>query len=310
MESVMPIARSCRAVCFVLLLVCVVPAFAIKRGDVVVIREDADLKISGKAVGKIKAGDVARVHGVRGAWVEVGEKPRGWVRTENVLTDEEGLEHVNKLLGKRPEDADLLITRARMQLSLTGVREPELSRRLKSAEIDLREAERRAPENAEVRYYQAQIELRRNDAEAAISKLNEAIELNAKDGRYFAERGRLLERKDDRASSLQDYEKAADLGAADAQMLNELAWSYATNTDSAKRDGGKAVKYATRACELTHYDDYKTVDTLAAACAEDSDFPGAIRWQEEAIRICTNPSQKKQLQERLKMYRLNQAYRE
>jgi Flp pilus assembly protein TadD len=293
-----------------LLLAFATPAWAVKRGDVVVIRQDADLKISGKVVGKVKAGDVSRVHSVRGAWVEVGETPRGWVRTDNVLTEDEGLAHVTELLDKDPKDATLLITRARMHLSLASGGEPELSQRLKSAESDLREAQRRSPENADVRYYQAQVELRRNDAEAALRKLNEAIDLNTKDGRYFAERGRLLERKQDRAGSLQDYEKAADLGAADAYMFNNLAWSYATSTDSAKRDGTKAVKYATRACELTHYDNYMYVDTLAAACAEDSDFPSAIRWQKEAIRICNDPIEKRRCEERLKMYQLNQPYRE
>jgi tetratricopeptide (TPR) repeat protein len=285
-------------------------ALAVKTGDVVVIKQDADMKVSGKVVGKVKAGEMWRVHGVRGAWVEVGEKTKGWVRTDNVLGEQEALEHVSKLIDEEPGEAKLWITRARMRMSTQGMRGEELLQRLQAAEADLREAQKQAPANGEVRYYQAQIDLRRNDVDSALTRLNEAIELSDKDARFFIDRGRLLLQQGRKREAMQDMEQVVTLKSADAWTYNNLAWWYATDYDSSVRDGAKAVKYATEACELTHYNNYAFVDTLAAACAEANDFPGAERWQNEAIKICNDPAQKRALEGRLKQYQLNQPYRE
>lgn len=298
----------CRLAMLVLLIAA--PAWAVKSGDVVVIKQAANLKISGKMVGQVKAGDIRRVHGVRGAWVEVGDKPRGWVRLDNVLNEQEGLDHISKLLQDKPDDIQLWITRARMHLAVTALPEADVEPRLALAESDLLEALRQAPANAEIRYYQALVALRRNDLELAQQKLNEAIDLNDKDARFFAERGRLLERAEDKAGARRDYEQVAELDQADEIMYNNLAWWYATNTDAAARDGTKAIKYATEACKLTDYKNFMYVDTLAAAYAEANDFPNAIRWQEEAIKLCNDPIEKHRCEARLEMYRLNQAFRE
>lgn len=283
---------------------------AVQKGDVVVIKQDADMKVSGKVVGQVKAGEMWRVHGVRGAWVEVGDKTKGWVRTDNVLSEQEALQHVSKLIDDEPGEAKLWITRARMRLSTQGLHGDELSQRLEAADADLREARKYAPASGEVRYYQAMVALRRADHEEALTKLNEAIELHKEDARYFAERGRLLMQSNRQKEAMQDLEQVVALKAADALTYNNLAWWYATDYDSAVRDGAKAVKYATEACELTHYNNYAFVDTLAAACAEANDFPGAERWQNEAIRICNDPTQKRGLEARLKQYQLGQPYRE
>jgi tetratricopeptide (TPR) repeat protein len=309
--SLQPIRVLLPSIATVLLsMVLPAPALAIKTGDVVVIKHDADMKVSGKVVGKVTAGEMWRVHGVRGAWVEVGEKTKGWVRTDNVLGEQESLEHVSRLIEEQPGEAKLWITRARMRMATEGLHGEELSQRLAAAEADLNEAQKRATANGEVRYYQALIELRRNERDNALAKLNEAIGLNDKDARFFTERARLLMLSERESEAMQDLEQVVTLKAADAWTYNTLAWRYATDYDSSVRDGAKAVKYATEACELTHYNNYAYVYTLAAACAEASDFPGAIRWQTEAIRICNDPTQKRGLDEKLKQYRLNQPYRE
>jgi tetratricopeptide (TPR) repeat protein len=284
--------------------------WAVKPGDVIVIKQDAPLKVSGKVVGSVKSGEMLHVQSVRGAWVEVGEQTRGWVRTDNVLGQQESLEHIAKLLDDKPNDPALWITRAKMNLSTRGIREPELSRRLQAAENDLLEAARRAPANAEVRYYQAVIAVRRSQFDDALKKLGEAIELDSKDARFYAERGRLLQSQFRIVDAAEDYEQVVALGKANANMYNDLAWWYSTSNDSSLRDGVTAVKYATQACELTHYNNFMYVDTLAAACAEANDFPNAIHWQEEAIKICNDPTEKPACEARLKQYRLDQAYRD
>jgi hypothetical protein len=49
------------------------------------------------------------------------------------------------------------------------------------------------------------------------------------------------------------------------EVLNKLAWLLATCPDARLRDGVRAVRYAERACEQTHYGVTLLVGTLAAA---------------------------------------------
>lgn len=277
------------------------PVWAVEEGDVVVIKQDADLKDSGKKVGAVKTGDVLKVHEVRGAWVQVGEKVRGWVRAENVSTQDDAVAHVSKLLEEKPGDVKLLITRARMYLS---------AERYEAAELDLAEAQRLDPAGAEPLYYLAVLDQQRGNADVALKHIDKAIELDGENHRYYALRAKLHHRQRDIASATKDYEKVIALGGGDAETYNALAWWYATNPDMASRNGGLSVKYALKACELTHYHNFMHVDTLAAAYAEFNDFTKAVMWQEEAVRLCNVPSEKAACESRLKQYRLQQPYRE
>ena len=67
---------------------------------------------------------------------------------------------------------------------------------------------------------------------------------------------------------------------------------------------------ATTACELTQWKEFGYLDTLAAAQAEAGDFTAAVKYQQQAIAGATDASERKEITERLKLYRNNQPYRE
>ncbi len=85
----------------------------------------------------------------------------------------------------------------------------------------------------------------------------------------------------DTATTIRYLNQAVRAGATAAN--NELAWLLATNNDVELRDGAAALTHALRA--VTNLRSSATLDTLAAAYAEATQFDAAIRTQEEALNL-------------------------
>ena len=88
------------------------------------------------------------------------------------------------------------------------------------------------------------------------------------------------------------------------------AWILATSPDASYRDGRRAVAAATRAAELTKWNDGQVLSTLAAAYAEAGDFANAVRWQKQALqRPTAGGSDSKPEQDRLALYKTGKPFR-
>ncbi len=101
--------------------------------------------------------------------------------------------------------------------------------------------------------------------------------------------------------------------AALAAYLNGRAWRQATYPAAELRNGPEAIENATRACELTNWQNPEYVDTFAAAYAETGDFDSAIKWQKKAIDLLSEqqrPLYWPDFEFRLKQYELGQPARQ
>jgi Zn-dependent protease/Tfp pilus assembly protein PilF len=83
--------------------------------------------------------------------------------------------------------------------------------------------------------------------------------------------------------AIADYQEAVRRDPTFADGWNNLAWLLATCPEEHHRDGGKAVEYALRACELSDWKDARHLGTLSAAHAEVGSFAEAVRWQRQAL---------------------------
>jgi Tfp pilus assembly protein PilF len=113
--------------------------------------------------------------------------------------------------------------------------------------------------------------------------------------------------------AIEHYNEALRLRPDSPDVLNNLAWLLATCTDAHIRDGAQAIKYAKRACELTHYNMTPLVGTLAAAYAEVGRFDDAISTAQKACTLASKSGEQDLLrrnQELLALYRAHQPYRE
>jgi len=114
----------------------------------------------------------------------------------------------------------------------------------------------------------------------------------------------------DYPAALRSVEEALALDVDDAAAHNNKAWLLATCLDEQFRDGKLAVEHATRACELTDWQNAGFIDTLAAAYAEEGDYEAAVRTQQQAIDLDTAGVYGDQFVERLELYQTETPYRE
>lgn len=147
--------------------------------------------------------------------------------------------------------------------------------------------------------------LKQGEAEIAVDDYDAAIERRPDYAPAFFGRANALVVQGRYWQALADYRQAIRLDPQCAPAYDNLAWLLASAPLSEHRNGKQAVEMATKACELTAWNDAGPIATLAAACAEARDFAGAIHWQRRAIELA--PDQKP-LKSRLLTYLARRPY--
>lgn len=112
------------------------------------------------------------------------------------------------------------------------------------------------------------------------------------------------------AEAVADYEKALKLEPKESGILNNFAWVLATSPDEKVRDGARAVKLATEACEASEYKLAHIISTLAAAYAESGDFESAQKWAEKAVELDDKNEHGDELKKELENYKAGKPWRE
>jgi tetratricopeptide (TPR) repeat protein len=145
----------------------------------------------------------------------------------------------------------------------------------------------------------------------AIQDWSEVIRIQPKFAMAYISRGIAYHYKKEYDKAIQDFSEVIRLDPKAADAYNWLAWLLATCPKDSVRDGNKAVKLATKACELSEWKVASYLGTLAAAHAETKHFQEAVKWEKKALALgyATNEGREKARQ-RLKRYEEEKPYRD
>jgi len=178
------------------------------------------------------------------------------------------------------------------------------------AEAHYNEAIRLDPGYAEPRNNLGVVCLRQGKLVEAAAHYNEAIRLDPGYAGPHNNLGVVRFHQGKFAEAAAHYDEAIRLDPDYAELLNNLAMMLAACPEAKYRDGKKAVETATRACELTVWQQPGCLDTLAAAYAEAGDFDSAVTWQTRAIGLLMDETRQDDYRSRLVLYQAKKPYRE
>jgi tetratricopeptide (TPR) repeat protein len=169
------------------------------------------------------------------------------------------------------------------------------------------------PDSAVIRNNLGNALVQKGKVDEAITHYQAALQINPDYAEAHNNLGNALLQKGRVGEAIVHFQKTLQIKPDSVDLLNNLAWLLATGPDAHLRDGVQAVKYAGRACELTHYGVTLFVGTLAAAYAEAGRYDDAIAAAQNACALAEKSGEQdllKRNQKLLVLYRAHQPYHE
>jgi len=177
----------------------------------------------------------------------------------------------------------------------------------------LRHALRINPLSVETHYILGRFLLEQGHAEQALPELKSAIEIRP----HFASCEEALatayEDLGKGAEALVHWQKARAIDRSRESAALGAAWLLATTPDDTLRDGKEAMSLAEAAMDLAPADDADALDTLAAACAANGQFPRAIALAQQALDLVEkrgNTKMASAIRSRLLLYQAGKPFHE
>lgn len=151
------------------------------------------------------------------------------------------------------------------------------------AYTDLQSALKLVPEYPEALNNRGIVRQKLNRLDEAILDFSAALKIDPKYTDALGNRAYTWRLKKDYPKAIADLEAAIKISPNNYEVMNDLAWLLATADSPEFRSPKRSLELATAACEMAGYQQWNTLDTLAAAYAENEQFDKAAEWLGTAI---------------------------
>jgi tetratricopeptide (TPR) repeat protein len=217
-----------------------------------------------------------------------------------------GIDHLEAALRLDPRSAEAHYNLA-TALAWQGRRD--------DAVAHLRQALATAPDHVGAHVNLGALLRARGDRAEAIDHLRQALAVAPGDAVAHANLGGLLLQEGRITQAVQEFRAALETNPNLLEPLTELAWTFATSPSASLRHPDEAVTLAERAQALTHGDDVRVLDALAAAYASAERYSDAVGTAERALeRLRAAPpgaeETERLLTDRLLLYRQRRPVRD
>lgn len=260
-------------------------------------------------------------------WIRVHNGQEGWVNKTDVVSLDDAIDHFTRQIRAQPKEAGWYQLRAMaweekgdLEMALADISDAVRLRPsdgwlynsraniyndkgdYQRALADYNEALRHRPNESAIWDNAAWLRYVLKDHDKSITNATRAIELQRTNARAYRTRGLSWRAKGDESRAIADFEQAIRFDPHGLDGYRWLAWMLATSSDRKVRDGKRALSLATRACELTDWNDYDCLDTIAAAYAQNGDFENAIKYGTQAFELAP-ASGREFIGKRLELYK-------
>ncbi|HVA48557.1 MAG TPA: tetratricopeptide repeat protein [Pirellulales bacterium] len=266
-------------------------------------RNRPDLRIADRSVGKLNDLDCVIEH-YQGdwAWVRESTGQAGWVKRTEVVPMDEATDYFTRKIRQQPAVAEWYNRRAAVR---------HYQGELDSALADITEAILLDPKAAPYHNSRGNIFAAKHDYERALADYNAALRLDPNFAAAWNNAGSARFRQGNYQKALEDYDRSIRIEPNDALIYGRRAWILATAGDAKVRDGKKAVESARHACELTAWQEWGDIDTLAAAYAEAGDFTSAVKYAKRALeKAPPDDAQREEAAEHLQLFEAGKPVRD
>ncbi|MEZ6061814.1 MAG: tetratricopeptide repeat protein [Planctomycetaceae bacterium] len=139
------------------------------------------------------------------------------------------------------------------------------------------------PEYPEALNNRGVVRQKQGNTQQAIADFSAALKIDPSYTDAYGNRAYAYRMSGKYADAIQDLKTAMQKNPLNFEPVNDLGWVLATAKDNSIRNPAEAVAMAKKACEMTQYENWNALDTLAAASAEAGDFKNAGQWITTAI---------------------------
>jgi tetratricopeptide (TPR) repeat protein len=153
--------------------------------------------------------------------------------------------------------------------------------------------------------------LKQNRPDEAIEHYRASLRLESRLPKTHNNLGNALRLKGEFGGAIKEYQRTIQLDPRNLSAKNNLAWLLATCSDVSLRDGAKAVDLALGAERLSRGTNAIVLHTLAAAYAQNRQFPEAVATAERALQLATaqnNAELATALHQEIGLYESGSAY--